>query len=103
MIKLFVSLPMNGLSDDEIRANMAEAKEAAERIIGQQVVLIDTLFDLPGGTHCLVYLGESLKKMAEANVVYFHKGWEKARGCLLEHMAASAYGMDIIRFGMKRR
>lgn len=99
MIKLFISMPMNGLSDDEIRASMVDAKMEAERIIGQPVELLETVFDFPEGTHPLVYLGESLKKMAEADVVYFHCGWKQARGCFVEHIAAVKYGKHIIGFG----
>lgn len=101
MLKLFISMPMRGLTDDEIRTNMIEAKAEAERIMGQHLELIETLFDFPEGTPPLVYLGESLKKMAEANVVYFHLGWKQARGCFVEHIAAVKYGKYIIGFGQE--
>ena len=101
MLKLFVSMPMNGLSDDEIRTGMAEAKAEAERIMGQPMELLETVFDFPEGTHPLAYLGESLKKMAEANVVYFHCGWKQARGCFVEHIAAVKYEKYIIGFGQE--
>ena len=101
MLKLFISLPMNGLSDDEIRDNMAEAKSEAERIMGQPMELLETLFDFDEGSHPLVYLGESIKKMAEANVVYFHLGWKQARGCFVEHIAAMKYGKYIIGYGQE--
>lgn len=101
MLKLFISMPMNGLSEDEIRASMAEAKAEAERIIGQPMELLETVFDFHEDTHPLVYLGESLKKMAEANVVYFHLGWKQARGCFVEHIAAVKYGKYIIGFGQE--
>lgn len=101
MLKLFISLPMNGLSEDKIKSNMIEAKAEAERIMGQPMELLDTLFDFREGTHPLVYLGESLKKMAEANVVYFHLGWKQARGCFVEHIAAVKYGKYIIGFGQE--
>lgn len=101
MLKLFISMPMNGLSDDEIKANMAEAKAEAERIMGQPMELLETVFDFYEDVHPLVYLGESLKKMAEANVVYFHLGWKQARGCFVEHIAAVKYGKYIIGFGQE--
>lgn len=101
MLKLFVSLPMNGLPETEIRSNIAEAKAEAERIMGQPLELLDTMFDMPEDTHPLVYLGESIKKMAEANVVYFHLGWKQNRGCFVEHIAAVKYGKDIIGWGQE--
>lgn len=101
MHKLFVSLPMNGLSEEEIKAGFAEAKAEAERIMGFEMELIDTIFDMPEGTHPLAYLGESIKKMAEANVVYFHRGWKQARGCFVEHIAAVKYCKYIIGWGQE--
>lgn len=41
-------------------------------------------------------LAESLKKMKKCHAAYFCKGWEKARGCMLEHAAAVDYGLKII-------
>lgn len=102
MLKLFVSMPMNGFSDAEIRDGMSEAQAEAERIMGQPLELLDTLFDYHEGTHPLVYLGESLKKMAEADVVYFHLGWKQARGCFVEHIAAVKYGKIIIGWGQEK-
>lgn len=101
MLKLFVSMPMNGLTDEEIRTGMADARAEAERIMGQPMELLKTVFDFSEDTHPLVYLGESLKKMAEADVVYFHLGWKQARGCFVEHIAAVKYRKCIIGFGQQ--
>lgn len=35
--------------------------------------------------------GKSLELMADADVVYFAEGWQKARGCRLEYECARAY------------
>lgn len=32
----------------------------------------------------------------EADVVYFAKGWENARGCRIEHTVAKEYGLKIM-------
>lgn len=32
----------------------------------------------------------------KTEAAYFCKGWEKARGCRIEHEAAKAYGLEII-------
>ena len=44
----------------------------------------------------LCFLAKSLENMSLCHAAYFCKGWEKARGCRLEHEAAVAYGVDII-------
>lgn len=38
-------------------------------------------------------LGESIIKMAIADVIYFAKGWETARGCVIEHEVAKRYSI----------
>ena len=44
----------------------------------------------------LCYVAKSLENMSLCHAAYFCKGWEKARGCRIEHEAAKAYGLDII-------
>ena len=50
----------------------------------------------PTDARPLWYLGESLKLLATADVAYFAKGWEKARGCKIEHTCAVEYGIPTI-------
>lgn len=42
----------------------------------------------------LFCLGKSLMYMSYCDAVYFCKGWDKTRGCILEHKAAEAYGLE---------
>lgn len=44
----------------------------------------------------LFFLGQSLMCMSYCDVVYFCKGWDKTRGCILEHKAAEAYGLKLL-------
>lgn len=95
MKKLFISLPMAGVSEEEIRKRIAEYKENAEYLMGEELELIDTFIvngpdeniKDPG----LWYLGKSIMMMAEADVVYFGRGWRSARGCIVEYEAAYRY------------
>lgn len=50
---------------------------------------------VPHDTTPLWYLGESIKKMSEADVVYFATGWAKARGCQIEHECAVKYNLQV--------
>ena len=95
MKKLFISLPMAGKSKDEIRKRMAEYKENAEYLMGEELELIDSFIEenIPNsikdvGVWCL---GRSIAMMADADVVYFGRGWRSARGCLVEYEAAYRY------------
>ena len=97
MKKLFISQPMNGKTNDEILAVRNRAIESAERELGEKVEVIDSLFkDAPHEAKPLWFLGESLKLLSEADVVFFAKGWEKARGCRIENQCAIDYGIDLI-------
>lgn len=92
--KLFISLPMAGKSEEEIRNKMAEYKENAEYLMGEELELMDSFIDkAPGdikdvGVWCL---GKSIMMMADADVVYFGRGWRSARGCIVEYEAAYRY------------
>lgn len=44
----------------------------------------------------LCFLAKSLENMSLCHAAYFCKGWEKARGCKIEHDAAVAYGLKIL-------
>jgi len=96
MKKLFISQPMRGKTDEEILAERADAKAAAEDFLGEKVELIDSFFQGADLTRPLEYLGESLKLLAKADVVYFARGWQEARGCRIEHTCATEYGIPCI-------
>lgn len=103
-MKAMISQPMAGKTDNEIQSTREKAIAAlTER--GYDVV--NTLFTdewyesrnmeergvvmIP-----LCFLAKSLENMSLCHAAYFCKGWEKARGCQIEHAVAEAYGVDII-------
>lgn len=103
MMKAMLFQPMAGKTDEEIIATREKAV-AALKAKGYKVV--NTLFtdewysnksmeergvvQIP-----LCFLAKSLENMSLCHAAYFCKGWEKARGCRIEHDAAVAYGLDI--------
>ena len=95
MVQLFISQPMRGRSDEEIAAEREYAKLAAERILKEEVEVIDSFFQ-DGDGKPLEYLGDSLKLLAGADWVWFCEGWEQARGCKIENLCAREYGIPII-------
>ena len=96
MKKLFISQPMKGKTDEEILAERANAIRAAVDMLGEEVEVIDSFFQGADLTTPLEYLGESLKLLAKADVAYFATGWNKARGCLIEHECCEQYGIVYI-------
>ena len=97
MKKLFISQPMSGKADEEILAERKVAIKAAEELLREPVEVIDSFFQsAPADAKPLWYLGESLKLLATADVAYFAKGWNEARGCKIEHTCVVEYNIDRI-------
>lgn len=92
-------MPMNGKTDEEI---VKEFKSIKKRVLelfdGCQVIdSVFSNFDLDNNANTPIhYLGRSIELLADADVVYFAKGWEKARGCLIEYQVAKTYGKTYV-------
>lgn len=102
--KAMLSQPMAGKTDAEIIASRERAVAVLE---AKGYKVVNTLFtdewyskesmaqrgvvQIP-----LCFLAKSLENMALCHAAYFCKGWEKARGCKIEHDAAVAYGLEIL-------
>ena len=99
-VRLFISQPMRGKSDEEIESEREKLVEIAEAVyFGRgEVEVIDSFFkgglDVPAGTKApLYYLSKSLELLATADVAIFAKDWREARGCRIEHECADGYGV----------
>lgn len=107
MKRAMISQPMAGKTNDEI----VEARDKAIKTLEELgYAVVNTLYtddwyseedvkargvvNIP-----LCYLTRSLENMAKCHIVYFCKGWDKARGCNIEHDVAKAYGLEIIYEG----
>lgn len=97
MKKLFISQPMRGKTDEEILAERKKAIESAERNLAEPVEVIDSFFqNAPADARPLWFLGKSLELLSTADIAYFAKGWEDARGCRIENQCAIEYGIEVI-------
>ena len=98
MKRLFISQPMRGKTDEQILAVREKAIASAERQLGEEVEVINSFFQGVNyaGNNPLYLLGKSIELMASADVVYFAKGWENARGCRIENTCALEYGIDLV-------
>ena len=96
MKKLFVSVPMRGRTEDEIKTSIKKMKRIAEIYEGEELELIDSYIEdnPPQNTKEAVwYLGESLKKLAQADVFMgISDAWDW-NGCQIESDVASRYGI----------
>lgn len=97
MKKLFISQPMKGKTDEQILAEREQAIEAAKKLVGEEVEIIDSFFQAaPADAKPLWFLGKSLELLSSADVAYFAPGWNQFRGCKIEHECAVQYGIDRI-------
>lgn len=97
-MKIFISQPMRNKTDAEIQAERAKAIDecrAYAACTGEKAYIIDSIIEEDSESP-LWYLGESLRLLSGADAAYFVRGWSENRGCRIEHMACSEYGIRII-------
>ena len=103
-MKAMLSQPMAGKTDEEI---IATRERAIKALSEKGYEIVNTLFsddwhskeqmEKRGVVQIpLCFLAKSLENMSLCHAAYFCKGWDKARGCKIEHDAAVAYGLDIL-------
>lgn len=99
-VRLFVSQPMRGKSDEEIESEREDLIAIAKAVYAGrgEVEAIDSFFkgglDVPAGAKApLYYLSKSLELLATADVAIFAKDWREARGCRIEHECTDGYGV----------
>lgn len=95
MKKLFISQPMTGKTDEEIRREREKAIQAAREMLDDDVEVLDSYFPDFNGSP-LEYLGRVISMLADADIMYFAPGWEYSRGCRIEHECAIVYDIDTI-------
>lgn len=104
MRKAMLSQPMAGKTEEEI---VATRNRAIKALTERGFEVINTCYtdewyskekmaergvvQIP-----LCFLAKSLTNMSLCHAAYFCKGWEKARGCRIEHEVAKAYGVEIL-------
>lgn len=103
MEKVMISQPMNGKTEEEITN---EKNKAVSKLTKMGYEVVDTYFcedwtkkenmEKEGVVNIPVkFLGKSIEAMSHCHAVYFCSGWEKARGCKIEHDIAVEYGLKI--------
>lgn len=92
--KLFISCPMTGRTEENIKKSMAKMHKIAEIIFDQELEIIDTYIpnEAPEGVNRGVwYLGRSIEMMAEADYFIGVHGEWRWTGCNIELDVADAY------------
>lgn len=90
-----ISQPMRGKTNEEIRKEREKLIRQLE-LNGHEVV--DTIINKEPPKNideAIYYLSKSIEFISRVDAVYFMKGWEKARGCKIEHEVAIEYDKQI--------
>lgn len=98
MKKIFISQPMKGKTNEEIKRDRELIiKDIEDMMEGDPFEIMDTVFEDFDGAKPLKFLAKSLMVLADADAVYFADGWRETRGCRIENRCAVAYGLNIIK------
>ena len=91
-LKVMISQPMRGKTNEQ---KQLERTELVKRLEKDNFEVIDTIISENAPKDCneaMYYLSKSIEFMSEVDIVYFMKGWEKARGCKIENKICQDYG-----------
>ena len=100
--KIFISVPMRGRSDKEIKNHIEDIRKAANRyFVKTEVEFVDNLENDFDPDRCvnlkhprIGYLAEAIKKLAYCDGVIFGNGCDDASGCRCEYYIAGEYGLE---------
>lgn len=97
-MKIFISQPMGNKTDAEVQAEREKAIDECQAYAartGEKAYIIDSIIEEDSESP-LWYLGESLRLLSGADAAFFVHGWKENRGCRIEHIACSEYGIRIL-------
>lgn len=97
MKKIFISQPMKGLSDEQIKKERESIIKRIKDIIKEDFE-INNIMDKDAFLEKtpLECLAISINKLAKSDMAYFGDGWQDARGCSIEYICAVDYKIPII-------
>lgn len=96
MKKLFISCPMKGRTEENIRNSMERMHKIAEATFGEELEVIPSYIEHTPPVDCkqaVWYLGESIKKLSEADYFIGIRYESAFTGCCVERQVAESYGI----------
>ena len=96
-MKIFISQPMKGKTNEEIKTERKRLIAKARERYGEDIEVIDSFLEnAPADARPLWFLGKSLELLSTADVAVFAPDWESARGCRVENHCAIVYGIEVM-------
>lgn len=102
-MKVFISIPMIGKDDEQIKEEMDLVKENIKNGYPGAEILDSFITENPPEEVKSVpawYLGKSIEILAQADLAVFVGDWKEARGCVIERSVAIAYRIPFIEIGL---
>ena len=97
MLKVFLSQPMMGKTNDEIIEVRNRIFSALPDILGDAVREIPSFLPKMNKNRNDVFmLGKSIELMSDAVIVVFAPDYDKARGCNVEHLVCEMYKIKYV-------
>jgi uncharacterized protein YktB (UPF0637 family) len=94
-MKIFISTPMNGLTDDQIKATFKRVQEEVSEQLCCDTTATQTVSNAVFGKigrSRLQMLGHSIALLDTVDAIIFTTGFTKASGCLIEYHVVNEYG-----------
>lgn len=95
-MKVMISQPMRFKANEQIKK---ERENLIKKLNSKGYEVVDTIIsqDAPKDSdESIFYLSKSIEFIGKVDAVVFMKGWENARGCVIEHEVARKYGKFIM-------
>ena len=98
MKKLFISCPMKGRTEENIKKSMEKMHKIAEIVFDQELEVIPSYIeyvhpDPKNNNKAVWYLGKSIQLLSEADYFIGIDWSDFFKGCGIERSVASAYGI----------
>lgn len=107
MLKVYLSHPVETIyTDEEHDAYMSRMNKLLKLLLGDiEFQIIDSRMD---DFDCDKYrryevamFGETIKRMADADVIVFDEGWNRTHGCVIQHDIATKFHLPYIDLAIK--
>lgn len=97
-MRVFISQPMNGRKDQDIKIERAEIVDKFNKM---DIEVVDSYIKKDAPKHIkhpeVYYLGRGIYDFLHSvDAVYFADGWEQNRGCRIEHQICMEYGIKCL-------
>lgn len=94
--KLFLSVPISGLDEKTVRANVADVKERLLNTFNETIDVV-TPFEICGEANKPYswYMGRDIEALLESDVIVSLERWRQSKGCRCERCTAEIYDLTM--------